>query len=322
MKAWLDDIPDAVTLYRIEVRDGDTIQLLGAIGRAHHRSPPFLGLSQSRLHEVGVADNDAIYIEYNDFLVAEGADNARALAIDALIAGMPEIENFVFRNVTQGLASALEKAAVSHGLKLRQLNDQPVYTADLSENRRRNQQFLNGVSKSLAAKVKRAIKLYEARGPLACNELKTQAEIDRGWNTLKELHEAGWKRRQQSGVFANAQLMAFHDRLRAHAPQECRLFEVTCGGEPIGVLYNFVSGDRVINYQSGFRYEDDNKLTPGFVCHALACQYYQDRGLAVYDFLAGDADYKKRFGQHAADLKSVSLDRQSWRQSLRGLLRR
>ena len=322
MKAWLDDIPEAVSIYHIEVREGETIQLLGAIGRPHHRSPPFFGLSQSRLHEVGVTDNDAIYIEYNDFLVTEGADKARALAIDALIEGMPEIENFVFRNATQNLASALEKAAASRGLKARPLNDQPVYIADLAENRRQNRLFLDGVSKSLSTKVRRAINLYEARGQLVGKEPDSQIEIDHAWNTLIELHEAGWKRRQQAGVFANAQLTAFHERLRGHAPDQCRLFEVTCGSNPIGVLYNFVCGERAINYQSGFRYEDDNKLTPGFVCHALACQYYQDKGFAFYDFLAGDAEYKRRFGRHAADLKSISLDRHGWRQSLRSLVRR
>ena len=41
-------------------------------------------------------------------------------------------------------------------------------------------------------------------------------------------------------------------------------------------------------YQSGFRYEADNRLKPGLVTHALVIQACLDRGLDVYDFLASE----------------------------------
>ena len=56
--------------------------------------------------------------------------------------------------------------------------------------------------------------------------------------------------------------------------ESCDLFSVFAGEQRVGVLYNFNHGGCVMNYQSGFRMETDNQLTPGFVCHALACQHY------------------------------------------------
>jgi len=70
----------------------------------------------------------------------------------------------------------------------------------------------------------------------------------------------------------------------------------------LGYLYNFEYGERVYSYQSGFSYSDDNRHRPGLLAHALAIEQARQRGMRVYDFLAGDAPYKARLGQKLGQL--------------------
>jgi CelD/BcsL family acetyltransferase involved in cellulose biosynthesis len=97
---------------------------------------------------------------------------------------------------------------------------------------------------------------------------------------------------------------------------------VKAGDQTIAVLYNLIHGARVMNYQSGFLYETDNRLAPGFVAHAIAAQHYSSARFNTYDLLAGDADYKQRLGKQETTLTSLVLERPTWRNRLRRLVRR
>ena len=61
----------------------------------------------------------------------------------------------------------------------------------------------------------------------------------------------------------------------------------------IGCLYNFVHRGRVYAYQSGFHASRDNRLKPGLVSHFKAIELNYRLGNRTYDFLAGDARYKR-----------------------------
>ena len=76
-----------------------------------------------------------------------------------------------------------------------------------------------------------------------------------------------------------------------------------------------------MNYQSGFRMETDNQITPGFVCHALACQHYLEQGASEYNLLAGEADYKKRLGEKKDQLTSLVVERPTFRNNVKNALK-
>ncbi len=317
MKAWLDGAPESARVHRICATEGGAPVLMGAFSVAP-RKPPMLGLKESWFHEFGDAERDAVYAEYVDFLAApEAAHKHRRDALCAMIEEVGAADGFVFRNLTDDMTSAVFSAAAICEMSGRVLNEQPVYGCELSDIG-----FMEKLSASLQSKIGRALRLYEERGPLTARLAQTDAEKDDAWDRLKSLHNAGWEARGKKGVFDNPHLTAFHERLRRNAPEACHLFEVKAGDEVIAVLYNFVHGRHVMNYQSGLKFEDDNRLTPGFVAHALAAQHYQDKGFEVYDLLAGEADYKSRLGEPHAIFTSLVLERPTWRNRLRGLLKR
>ena len=73
----------------------------------------------------------------------------------------------------------------------------------------------------------------------------------------------------------------------------------------MGYLYNFRFRDRIYAYQSGFAYEEDPRLKPGLICHALAIERAAaDSTVRIYDFLAGDSRFKRSFANGVEPLDS------------------
>ena len=265
--------------------------------------------------ETGRAAFDRLYVEYQDFLLAPGAgEAAREAALEGLIDAAPEISEFVFRNARPALAEACRRAAARRGLDLRILRTQPTFQVDLKAD--------DGVSASLRAKIRRSIRRYEERGAVAIAAAASPEDRAGAFRELIALHEPYWRARGQPGAFADAGLRAFHERLIAAAPDATDLLRITAGAETIGVLYNFIAGGRVYNYQSGFQIETDNQFAPGFTAHQLAIDHYRDRGLSVYDLMAGEADYKRRLGKEGETLTSLVIERRGALQRMKSLARR
>lgn len=299
MAAWLAAAGDGVR----QLRSADAMAFVGVSG------------SQAWFGETANAAFDRLYVEYQDFLLAPGAgEAARDMALDALIDGAPAVAEFVFRNARPALAAACGRAAERRGLDLRILQRQPTFHVDLA--------CEDAVSTSLRAKIRRSIRRYEERGALTLAPALSKEERAAAFADLIALHEPYWRARGEAGAFAHAKLRAFHERLIAEAPEATDLLRMTAGQETVAVLYNFVEGGRVYNYQSGFRLESDNQFAPGFTAHWLAIEHYRRRGFALYDLMAGEADYKRRLAREGETLTSLVIERRNVLQRVKSLARR
>lgn len=291
---------------------GESVRLLRTDG-----AMAFVGVSgrTAWFGETGRAAFDRLYVEYQDFLLAPGASEAaRDMALDALIDAAPAVSEFVFRNARPALAEACRRAGARRGLDLRILRAQPTFQVDLKGR--------DAVSASLRAKIRRSLRRYEERGPVAIAAAASPGDRAGAFRDLIALHEPYWRARGRPGAFADAGLRAFHERLIAEAPEATELLRITAGAETIGVLYNFIAGGRAYNYQSGFRPETDNQFAPGFTAHRLAIDHYRRRGLSVYDLMAGEADYKRRLGREGETLTSLVMERRGALQRMKSLARR
>jgi hypothetical protein len=68
---------------------------------------------------------------------------------------------------------------------------------------------------------------------------------------------------------------------------------VNVGSAALGYLYGFADRERFYLYQCGFDYDMvERNSMPGLVCHVLAMQALADKGLKMYDFMAGSSRYK------------------------------
>jgi len=114
------------------------------------------------------------------------------------------------------------------------------------------------------------------------------------------LHQAYWQQKGLPGSFANPFFNEFHAELiRSHfAEGSIQLLRMSAGKAVLGYLYNFVDQGRVYNYQSGYDYELCQKQysRPGFVTHVYAVELNRTAGHHIYDFMAGDSEYKQLLG--------------------------
>lgn len=297
--AWLSAAGDNVRL----LDTGEAMAFVGVKGAA------------AWFGETARAGFDRLYVEYQDFMLAEGAgEDARDRALDALIASAPEISEFVFRNARPALAEACARAAARNNLDVRILLTQPTFAIDLTRE--------IDMSASLRAKIRRSIRRYEERGAIGLTPALSPEERAAAFADMRALHEPYWRARGEPGAFADAALLAFHERFIIEKPEAADLLRLTAGKETIGVLYNFIAGGRAFNYQSGFRPEADNQFAPGFTAHFLAAEHYRLHGFSAYDLMAGEADYKRRLGREGETLTSLVMERRSAMQRVKSLVRR
>jgi CelD/BcsL family acetyltransferase involved in cellulose biosynthesis len=89
---------------------------------------------------------------------------------------------------------------------------------------------------------------------------------------------------------------------------------MSLAGNPVAVLYGFVTGQKFDFYQSGVRREINGPLrSPGNLAHLLLMRALTERGVTAYDFLRGSSSYKLRLATRENQLVGIRI----WRPTLR-----
>lgn len=233
--------------------------------------------SRFALHESGDPAFDTPFIEHNGFV----GPHARE-AFGAVLGGLWP-RRLRLSGVDGATLAAARKAAP--WVHLRQSRDAPF--ADLTRD------FLAGRSANTRQQLRRSDRAY---GRVAVERASSIAQAHAHLDEMALLHQASWRARGQAGSFAAPFFDRFHRALIEEAlPRgEIDLLRVVAEGHTIGVLYNFRFRGRALAYQSGFDYgAADGPRKPGLTCHHAAIGLSAAAGLHTYDFLAGDARYKR-----------------------------
>ena len=258
----------------------------------------FVSVKQLCLHETGLAGQDAVMIEHNNFLLAQQAPPGLvAEMLRTVRAAAPAWDEIVLGGVSPNLLADVEAA----GLTVVTDRISPDFGVVLSGLPGR---WEDSLSPNQRAQLRQSRSFAERLGPLALKAANNPSQALEFFEKMTVLHTAYWQGRGKPGAFASAFARAFHREIitSQDAPGEVELLELSAGQEVLGYLYNFQYGARVYSYQSGFAYSDDNRHRPGLLAHALAIERARDRGLRVYDFLAGDAPYKARLGERLGEV--------------------
>ena len=136
------------------------------------------------------------------------------------------------------------------------------------------------------------------------------------FNQLVKLHQERWTSDGKLGVFAAPRFVEFHRNLVAEWLPVGRavLARLSVAGDPVAVLYGFVTGQKFDFYQSGVRRETAGPLrSPGNLAHLLLMRALTERGVTAYDFLRGSSSYKQRLATRENHLVGVRI----WRSTLR-----
>jgi CelD/BcsL family acetyltransferase involved in cellulose biosynthesis len=271
------------------------------------------------LNTAGEDERDDTCIEFNNLLCLEGWEEAvaRGLAEDLDREKWDELmlNGFSAGPPLDALRAALSQCEASQEIC-------PSHYVDLDAIRDSATSYEESLGPTTRKHLRQNYRHYAKLGDLQTGRAATLDEALSMLDELAALHQESWQRRGRPGAFASSSFTAFHRTLirKTFASGGTQLFRVTAG-EVVGLIYAFVYRRKVYFYQSGLRYSDDKRLSPGQVVNASVINACLEAGWSEYDFLAGDAPYKKSLGPCARDLTWVVLRRPGWKLRTIDLLR-
>lgn len=255
----------------LTVREADTTVGLAVLGRTRSA----LGTTL-HLNETGDPAADALFVEHNGVVSAPGREAGMLAALFGVARN-----RVVLSGVDDAwLAAARGAGGVSTPPQTRMA---PFVRLDapgaLSRNTRaqlaRSDRSTGAPTVERAATVGEALAFLEAMLP---------------W------HFATWQARGVASGLASAPVQAFlREVLRRGVPcGDVEMLRVCAGPRVLGYLFNLRAGRHVAAYASGFDYAGAGPHEkPGLSCHAAAIAQARRDGALEYDFLAGDARYKR-----------------------------
>jgi hypothetical protein len=251
-------------------------------GKRRIRRCGLLSSSAYYLNETGKDVFDQLCINYNQALCRTGVSPD----MPSILAALPDDwEEFYL----SGIPEDSELLQVSHPYRLRIVRNKRAPYVDLQKVRA-TQDYLDLLSSSVRWQIRRSHRIYEELyGPVRVVIASSPLEASSFFDEMVELHQKRWTEKNTPGAFANAYFQNFHRRIieRRLRVGEIQMARVSAGSTTIGCVYSFVHNGTVSFYQSGYRFEDDNRLKPGLVSHAEIIRFNAAAGNRIYDFLAG-----------------------------------
>ena len=310
VSVWLEVFGRELAPQFVLIRNGESV--VGCCSLVRKREYA-LGLPLDRLYlnTAGERVEADLCTEYNEFLCHPSYAHR---AVTALVQYMSHQrwDELVINGAAQNRSLTLLRSQWNPRRE-RMTTKQACYV-DLDVIRASGQTYLEHLSANTREQIRRSRRWYEQHcGRLEVRIAQTRAEARSALDELTMLHQRRWTSKGKPGAFASSQFLAFHTLLidRLTAAGRVHLATVRSGERCIGVLYNFVTDNRVAFYQSGFAYGQDNRQKPGLVTHSCVLEHYLAGGYSEYDFMGRDSRYKHSLAPHSRERHWVILERAS-----------
>jgi len=302
----LDLAPEILSFYRGE-------DLVG-IAPLYRRELTRAGIVRTySVQAMGVAWRDPypLISEYQDVIaLPEDLHAVREECVRLLLA-QPTWTEFVI-GCTAASAEwreAFSQRASSDGHYARELDRSMSYQADLAEG-------FGSYLKVLGQSTRRSLwglrrRLAQEHGEVRC-ELLAPEQIDDGFRDLNRLHQLRWDKPAFGG-----ERLEYHKRFAAElaARGELAITRLRVAGNVVSVLYDIRKGWRQYNLKLGFDPAFTPRLSLGLIHFGYAMEVAVERGVTLYDFLAGPGqryDFKRNLGQTQRELSCVQIVRGWW----------
>jgi CelD/BcsL family acetyltransferase involved in cellulose biosynthesis len=253
------------------------------------------------LHETGTAGLDRLAIEYNGFLVDNSAPAdlpARMLRQVAHWSSRKSLAHEWDEFCLSGVRAPWLTAMRDSGLATTIDRSEPVIGIALDPAWRRDE-LLRRLGRSTRGQIKRSLNTLAKRGSV---EIVCADGVETAHDYLARLAELNverWRHASLRSPYESRRFLEFHRALIARAlPRgEVELLALAVAGNPIGYAYNFLWHRAAHHYASGIAADPDRRLKLGYTFHLLLAERYGERGYALYDLMAGDAQYKRSLGK-------------------------
>lgn len=323
--AWLEVFGSSVPCQLLGFEEqGRTVAMCLLTSTRESRGP--FRVLRLYLNTGGEPVSERTLMEFNNILCVPGKEEAVAKALGHYMNDLAWDE-FAIGGICPGpVLTALQRKGFSDVPA--KTNVRSRFFVDLDALRNSGGSYLESLSANTRAQIRRSLRHYADRGTIQIEIAPDLQTAERYFAEMCRLHQAVWRSRGEPGAFPGGRRLQFHRALirLAYAKGSVHLLRVTAGEHTLGILYNFMQNGKIYFFQSGFNYCRDSRLKPGLVTHACAVQHYLDHGFSQYDFLVGDARYKKSLAKNSAPLAWIVFSRPTLKASfidwLRGMKRR
>lgn len=271
---------------------------------------------QLNVNQSSRPEANSIIFQYGDFLVDEkcGVD-VRSCMIEALVGGYDVSSNLHNWQALHmgGVCETIAKGLGSGNAVVRLLRKQDYPNVPLRELRRDGLDFDSSFDRTSQRKIFRAKRRYGTWGEL---KISPADNIDTAFNWIEKLVQLDIdlnQNKKTQSLFASQQYTAFVQDLvrKGLATGEAHILRSMAGLTPIGYLLTLQAGHEAMCFVSGFDYDSSRRYNPGLVSHALAAQYFLDRGYDNYFLFANGKRYSKFFSQQSRNLYWLTAQRKS-----------
>ncbi len=274
------------------------IGLAPLCGRRHWHRP---GIPLRRLEFLGadVAEGDGVCSEYLNLIAASGQEErvAHAFARELLRGSFGRWHELVLTALDgEGpMPELLLEAFAARGYRgERQVTMESPYLqlpASWDE-------YVRGcLNKDKRRHLLRALREFEswAGGDWQIEHVREPGELARGQAILHELHNQRWQAEGCAGAFQKPRFVSFHNEYMPRLLERggLELFWLTVRGQPVAAHYQIVANGKIYFYQCGRRLDVPHRVKPGTFLLAQALRRAIERGVREFDFLGGEARYKR-----------------------------
>lgn len=292
---WLANLPQGWPLRLIRAEKDGRIVGLGILAGGESKkicNVPYC--ATEHLHETGVRELDMV-IEHNDFLLDASCETeVRSEMIRQWLKQVSRVSELSVPGTSLGewLSDAIDLD--EFGMQRSDMT-MKSHAMDLEEVRRVGGDPVPLLDARTRAKIRRAKREYSSLGELCVETASSVVQGLEWFDSLEMLHQKRWIAKGEPGCFSNPRFVRFHRMMiaRNHENGRALVMRVNVGSAALGYLYGFADRERFYLYQCGFDYDMvERNSMPGLVCHVLAMQALADKGLKMYDFMAGSSRYK------------------------------
>jgi CelD/BcsL family acetyltransferase involved in cellulose biosynthesis len=302
ISAWISTYQPQILVVIANIDDNPVA--IGLFTQSIQKRKGFISSNQIRLHQMGEPLKDQIWMEYNDFICLRGH---RKDAVNACLAALNN--NHQCDEVVLSMMPAQRAEEVVSENKHATLGlYSPCYAVSLMDLRLNKQNYVESLNSNTRYQIRRSLRIYnESFGPVNLEVAKNQKEAIDYFHAAAPFHIARWV---DSG-YLNRQFIRFHENLinQSYERGSIELLKISAGDKTIAILYYQLENKNVYFYLHGLNYDNNKKLKPGLVAHALATQYFIDKGMEKYDYMGGYSQYKEQLADMSEELATVVIQR-------------
>lgn len=313
--SWLKQASSANNVMLVQARYQNNVIGLGLFAEKKIVRHGFIKSTQWLLHRNGSEKEDQIWIENNDFLIDNQYKKIITSAIwQKLFKQKSYVDEFIIAMRHQLKQEQNDSINLLKKYTEKTLYSEKSYSLSIDE-LQNFEQYLSSLSKNTRQQIKRSLKLLKQLGDVKFSVI---TEKEKQWDLLQQSqhwHIEKWQKSNTPSGFNNPLFTNFHKHLilSKHASTKTIVASLQIDNELVGCLYCFIDGENVYFYLSNLKPMSDNRIKLGLTIHAFFIEWLINNapGITKYDFLAGDARYKKSLTNKQSEYSYLVIQKKS-----------